>query len=229
MIKRIISPIAFIVFTQLLFAQSQIKQGKIFYEMDFPDIPSDQKILMGNNLPKDATAYFKNDKSRVETPTPFGKLIIIRDASKKEFIFAFNNLDKKKKIAFKKTDKEVADAVKDSTKAEVKIEITKETKIIAGYKGTKAIVKAIIKKDTIVSEYWFSSEIPKINMGNEQDEIFSKLNGGLLEYTVIQGGMRVVMRVRQLVKEEINDNLFELSTSYKLVKDEEELAIEMMR
>jgi hypothetical protein len=165
----------------------------------------------------------------VETPTPFGKLIIIRDASKKEFIFAFNNLDKKKKIAFKKTDKEVADAVKDSTKAEVKIEITKETKMIAGYKGTKANVKAIIKKDTIVSEYWFSSEIPKINMGNEQDEIFSKINGGLLEYTVVQGGMRVIMRVRQLVKEEINDNLFELSTSYKLVKDEEELAIEMMR
>jgi hypothetical protein len=66
-------------------------------------------------------------------------------------------------------------------------------------------------------------------MGNEQDEIFSKINGGLLEYTVVQGGMRVIMRVRQLVKEEINDNLFELSTSYKLVKDEEELAIEMMR
>jgi hypothetical protein len=137
MIKRIILPIAFIVFTQVLLAQSPIKQGKIFYEMDFPDIPSEQKILMGNNLPKDATAYFKNDKSRVETPTPFGKLIIIRDASKKEFIFAFNNLDKKKKIAFKKTDKEVADAVKDSTKAEVKIEITKETKIIAGYRGLK--------------------------------------------------------------------------------------------
>lgn len=212
-----------------LIAQNPIKQGKIFYEMDFPDIPMEQKIAMGNNLPKDATAYFKDGKTRVETPMPFGKLVIIRNNANKEFIFAFNNIETKKKLAFKKTDAEIQLALKDSTKADVKIEITNETKMIAGYKGTKAKVKTILNKDTIESEYWFNSDIPKINMGNEQDAIFSKLNGGLLEYTVNQGGMKVTMRIRKLVNEEINDNLFELGASYKLVKDEEELAIEMMK
>lgn len=229
MIKRIILPITFIVFTQILLAQSPIKQGKIFYEMNFPDLTLEQKLLMASMLPKDATAYFKGGKTRVETPMPFGKLIMIRNNTKKEFIFAFNNIEKKKKVAFIKTDEEVKTALADSTKAMIKVELTKETKMIAGYKGTKANVKAIIKSDTIESEYWFCNEIPKINMGNEQDEIFSKLNGGILEYTVNQSGMKVTMKVRQLVMEEINDNLFELGTNYKIVKNEEELANEMLK
>jgi hypothetical protein len=66
-------------------------------------------------------------------------------------------------------------------------------------------------------------------MENEQDEIFSKLDGGLLEYTVNQGEMRITMRVRQIVKEEMSDKLFELGAAYKMVKDEEELANEMMK
>ena len=229
MIKRIILPITFIVFTQILFAQSPIKQGKIFYEMNFPDLTLEQKLMMASMLPKDATAYFKDGKTRVETPMPFGKLIMIRNNANKEFIFAFNNVEKKKKIAFIKTDEEVKSALADSTKAMIKVELTKETKMIAGYKGTKAIVKAIIKSDTIESEYWFCREIPKINMGNEQDEIFSKLNGGILEYTVNQAGMRVTMKIRQLVIDEISDNLFELGTNYKIVKNEEELADEMLK
>lgn len=229
MLKRIILPIAFIVFTQVLLAQSPIKQGKIFYEMNFPDLTLEQKQMMASMLPKDATAYFKDGKTRVETPMPFGKLVMIRNNAKKEFIFAFNNVEKKKKVAFKKTDEEVKTALSDSTKAVIKVEQTKETKMIAGYKGTKAIVKIIMNRDTIESEYWFCNEIPKINMGNEQDEIFSKLNGGILEYTVNQAGMRVTMKIRQLVIEEINDNLFELGANYKIVKNEEELAEEMMK
>jgi len=229
MIKRIILPIAFIVFTQILLAQSPLKQGKIFYEMNFPDLTLEQKLMMAGMLPKDATAYFKEGKTRVETPMPFGKLVIIRNNANKEFIFAFNNVEKKKKVAFIKTDEEVKTALADSTKAIIKVEQTKETKMIAGYKGTKANVKIIMNRDTIESEYWFCNEIPKINMGNEQDEIFSKLNGGILEYTVKQQGMRVTMKIRQLVIEEINDNLFELGANYKIVKNEEELADEMMK
>jgi division protein CdvB (Snf7/Vps24/ESCRT-III family) len=41
--------------------------------------------------------------------------------------------------------------------------------------------------------------------------------------------MRVTMKIRQLVIEEINDNLFELGANYKIVKNEEELAEEMMK
>jgi hypothetical protein len=229
MLKRVILPLFFVVFSQILIAQNVIKQGKIYYEMDFPDIPAEQKQMMASVLPKDATAYFKEGKTRVETPTPFGKMIIIRDIQKKEFVFAFNNIEKRKKVAFKKTDEEVKNALSDTNKVNIHVEITKETKMIAGYKGTKAIVTATLNGKSVVSEYWFNSEIPKINMGNEQDAIFSKLDGGLLEYTVNQDEMRIVMRIRQLTKEEINDKLFEIGASYKMVKDEEELANEMMK
>lgn len=229
MLKRIILPLYLIVFTQILSAQTVIKQGKIFYEMDFPDIPAEQKQMMANILPKDATAYFKEGKTRVETPTPFGKIIIIRDIEKKEFLFAFSNIEKKKKVAFKKTDDEVKNALSDTNKVNIKVEITKETKMIAGYKGTKALVTATFNGKSVISEYWFSPEIPKINMGNEQDAIFSKLDGGLLEYTVNQGDTRIIMKIRQIVKEEMNDKLFEIGAAYKIVKDEEELANEMMK
>lgn len=229
MLKRIILPLYIIVFTQIIIAQNVIKQGKIYYEMDFPDIPAEQKQMMASMLPKDATAYFKESKTRIETPTPFGKMIIIRDIQKKEFVFAFNNIEKKKKVAFKKTDEEVKNALADTNKVKINVEITKETKMITGYKGTKAIVTSILNGKSSVSEYWFNSEIPKINMGNEQDEIFSKLDGGLLEYTVNQGEMRITMRVRQIVKEEMSDKLFEIGAAYKMVKDEEELANEMMK
>lgn len=229
MLKRVILPLFFVVFSQILIAQNVIKQGKIYYEMDFPDIPAEQKQMMASVLPKDATAYFKEGKTRVETPTPFGKMIIIRDIQKKEFVFAFNNIEKRKKVAFKKTDEEVKNALSDTNKVSIHVEITKETKMIAGYKGTKAIVTATLNGKSVVSEYWFNSEIPKINMGNEQDAIFSKLDGGLLEYTVNQDEMRIVMRIRKLTKEEINDKLFEIGASYKMVKDEEELANEMMK
>lgn len=229
MLKRIILPLYLIVFTQVISAQTPIKQGKIFYEMDFPDIPAEQKKMMASMLPKDATAYFKEGKTRVETPTPFGKMIIIRDVQKKDFLFAFNNVEKRKKVAFIKTDEEVKNALADTNKIKINVEVMKETKIIAGYKGTKAIVTANLNGKSSVSEYWFNSEIPKINMGNEQDEIFSKLDGGLLEYTVNQGEMRITMRVRQIVKEEMSDKLFEVGAAYKMVKDEEELANEMMK
>jgi len=229
MIKRIILPLYLLIFTQLLIAQNTIKQGKIYYEMDFPDIPSDQKQAMASMLPKDATAYFKDGKTRVETPTPFGKMIIIRDIQKKEFVFAFNNIEKRRKVAFKKTDEEVKLALSDTNKVKIKVEITKDTKIIAGYKGTKAIVTATVNGKLVVSEYWYSNEIPKINMGNDQDEIFSKIDGGLLEYTVNQGDMHIVMRIRQVVVEEISNKLFEIGEAYKIVKDEEELANEMMK
>ena len=55
-LKRVIIPLFFAVFTQIPIAQNVIKQGKIYYEMDFPDIPADQKKLMASMLPKDATA-----------------------------------------------------------------------------------------------------------------------------------------------------------------------------
>lgn len=229
MLKRTLIICICLLITHTILAQNPIKQGKIFYEMDFPDLPLAQKQMMGSMLPKDATTYFKGDMSRVETPAPFGKLIIIRDASKKEFIFAFNNIEKRKKIAFKKTDAEIKTALYDSTKAKIAIEVTNETKMIAGFKGTKAIVKNTVNDKTLIGEYWFCNEIPKINMGNEQDEIFNKLNGGLLEYTINQGEMRVTMRIRQLVQEEISDKLFELGATYKIVKDEEELANEMLK
>jgi GLPGLI family protein len=229
MIKRIILPLYLLIFTQLLIAQNTIKQGKIYYEMDFPDIPANQKQAMASILPKDATAYFKDGKTRVETPTPFGKMIIIRDIQKKEFVFAFNNIEKRRKVAFKKTDEEVKLALSDTNKVKIKVEITKDTKLIAGYKGTKAIVTATVNGKLVVSEYWYSNEIPKINMGNDQDEIFSKIDGGLLEYTVNQGDMHIVMRIRQVVVEEISNKLFEIGEAYKIVKDEEELANEMMK
>jgi hypothetical protein len=41
--------------------------------------------------------------------------------------------------------------------------------------------------------------------------------------------MRITMRVRQIVKEEMSDKLFEVGAAYKIVKDEEELANEMMK
>ena len=63
MLKRVILPLFFIVFTQILIAQNVIKQGKIYYEMDFPDIPAEQKKMMASMLPKDATAYFKESKT----------------------------------------------------------------------------------------------------------------------------------------------------------------------
>jgi hypothetical protein len=50
-----------------------------------------------------------------------------------------------------------------------------------------------------------------------------------LEYTTIQGGIKTIMRIRQIVQEEVNDKLFELGPSYKMVNNEEELATEMLK
>lgn len=229
MMKRVFIALIYLFAAQVISAQNTIKQGKIFYEMDFPDIPPDQKTAMAEMLPKDATAYFKDGKTRVETPMPFGKLIIIRDPNKKHFLFAFNNADRKKKVAFIKTDEEIKKLLNDSNKFHVDIEITKETKKIAGYTATKAILKMKVNGQDIVTECWFSKEIPKINMGGEQDDVYSKLDGGLLEYITIQGGIKTIMRIRQIVQEEVNDKLFELGPSYKMVNNEEELATEMLK
>jgi GLPGLI family protein len=230
MIKQVFKIALFIFFlVNNALAQNGLRQGKIFYEMDFPEIPPAQKAEIADLLPKDATAYFKNGNTRVEMPMPFGKLIIIRDSSKKQFVFAFNNVEKKKKVAFIKTDEEIKKMNKDSNAIKTTVTITKETKKIAGYTATKAIISFEVKGKTVTTECWFSKEIPKVNMGGEQDFLFNQLEGGLLEYTTMQGDMKTIMRIRQIVFEETNDKLFELGPSYKLVKNEEELTEEMIK
>lgn len=206
------------------FAQRQIKEGKVFFDMSYPKIPEHLKQYQ-SMMPNDASLYFKNGKSRVEMPNPMGKITTITD-SLQQNITVLMNLPGHK-IALRKTKEEMkqveSDLLNGLERPKTHVVLKPETKEIAGFICHRAIIYTGNDSLNVSDECWYSTELPPLML--IADSGFDDIKGMVMEYNTHQEGIECHLKVRKVFDEAVGDVLFEIPSQYKIVTEEELMKI----
>lgn len=155
--------------------------------------------------------YFKGTKARMEQSTAMGKAIVISDQTTMEQIVLLDMLGNK--WAIKSSKEDTQKALDETPKA--KVNITEETKTIAGVTCKKAEVTVDEKTET----FWFTTEygIEKPNWNMPWNEI----PGVLMEYVQNQGEISMKITAKEVKKSKLKDTLFTATSDYQVMSAEE--------
>jgi len=187
-------------------------EGKIVFAMDFGKMDEQTKAMM----PTESVAYYKNGNARVEMSMGMGmKNTTITKSEEKKTVILMDMMGQKMAIT---TAGETPEGKKMT--AETKVTVTSETKMIAGYKCTKAIMEIPTKdKETQRSEVWFTKElgIPKTQL----DGPMSKIDGAILQYSMVQGPITITLTAKEITKQTVDNSMFVVPDGYKVMTMEE--------
>lgn len=212
-IKSIISLVLLVViFSASSYAGGKEFKGIIIYNISFGE---DMDPAMLSMMPKTMKMYISGDKQRVEINTGFGNTNAIYDASTNEAVVLMDMMGQKfaLKTSAEDLEKEMAEA------PETTIEVTDETKEIAGYTCKKAIVKL---KDEEGSEFivYFTDELGS-SVLNENNPLYKKIDGVMLEFVTTENDVEMSFKAISVDKKKVSDDLFEIPEGYKIVTEEE--------
>lgn len=205
--------LSLLVATTATFSFGQEFQGTLTMSMEYEDLPAEMEMYE-SMLPKENIIKIKNEKSRVESGAMGQTTIVITDTKKKTGVILMNMMGQKIAITMDSKD---FDSKKEA-ESKTKTTITKETKTIAGYKCTKAIITDENGND---SEIWFTKDIPAIQ--GQNNKVPGKIDGYPMMYTVSDGKMgTVTMTVTKVdTKTKISDSEFETPEGYEEMTQEE--------
>lgn len=159
-------------------------------------------------MPEEMTMTFKGDMVRTEMVTPMTTSITIINSKKNEgttLMEMFGN-----KIAMDLTEQLQAANGK-TENSDVKVEITKETKMIAGYKCTKAITRIKGNSEPVI--VYFSEDLPMVK--SQLTSSFSGIKGCLMEFSTDQGGIALKMTAKSVTVGNVPDSKFEVPAGYQ--------------
>lgn len=184
-------------------------EGKIVYSITYPKLENPDMLSM---LPKESSIYMKGDMTRVETNSGMGvKNITISNAKEKKATVLMDMLGQKFQM-----ESSEAETDKENPYNDADITVTNETKMIAGYKCTKAVVAT---KDDGKLNVYFTKDLG-VNSKNASGP-FKKINGAVLEYSMTQQGMEMKFSATTVSKEKVADSKFEIPEGYKKVTKED--------
>jgi GLPGLI family protein len=208
---------ALLVLIQSAAILAQPFEGKILFSIEFPGMNDPQTAAM---LPKEAVSYFKAKKSRMEMNMMMGmKNVTISDASTGNSVVLMDMMGQKYAIQNKSED---TDKATKELESKAKVEITKETKTIAGYTCKKAILEFPSEKNPKENSkmtVWFTEDI-EVDKGYIKGPM-SKIKGSILEFSVNEGPMAMILSAKSVVKEKVSDDKFITPEGYKSVTQEE--------
>lgn len=183
-----------------------ISEGVIEYSAEVVD----ESHPLAGLAPGSATVKFKNDDLLVEMSTMgIFNTSFISDPHKKTLSQLIKFMDLKN--ACIQSEKEL---IKEGGDYALKLEETKETKVIAGYKCKK--VKATMVNDPSVTfDVYYTDEIgvDSINYLGP----YRQLKGMLMDYRLKKLGIEMRFVATSVKSEEVPDNSFEVPSFYKIV------------
>lgn len=202
--------------TAMFAAQAQIKEGAVTYSVNFEGMPPEQAGMMKGTEMK---TFFKENKFRWELSNAFFNTVTVSDENSSTTLS--ESMGQKTFYKLKKEDIE-----KESKKhPEPKITYTEEKKTIAGYECKKAIVETKTEKGEATKvDVWYTDKIQNSSsasgkMGASQ---FKGLKGAPLEFSMIQGPMKMQMVATNVSTSPVTDAKFTVSTEgYTEVKYED--------
>ncbi len=202
-------------------------EGKVVYSIDFnnPNMPAKQKSMMQGST---ATVFIKGDKARTDMNMGPQTTTTIYDRKTNTSWMLMDMMGSKYKIKGDNAKKE------GEKKSEVKVNVTSETKTIAGYFCKKAEVSVTDTKGTShTTNMWFTEEISNhMNTSDERSAQFRDIKGMPLEYEVQSpNGATMKMTATSVSKETVADSQFDIPKEYKetTMEDMQKEMMQMMQ
>lgn len=204
--KKIAFALLFTLSVVTLQAQ-KMSEGKIIYgiEVESDEINEQQKAMM----PKETTTYFKKDMARTEVKTGMSNMVIIMNGKEKTGYTLMDMMGNK--IALKMDPTEYKKEMENDS---IKVEVTSETKEIAGYKCKKAI---ITEPDGSKMDVYFTEDL-----NPEGAHMYKGLKGTLMLFETNRGPVKMKMTAKSVTAEKVDDSQFVIPKDYQ-VKTREEM------
>lgn len=164
--------------------------------------------------PGSATLKFKENKIGMEmTAMGMFKNTYVCDLGNKTLTQMINFLDLKQATVEREED-----IKKENEGYKLIIEETAETKMIAGYKCRKVIVKKA-ENPSVTFEAYYTPEMGTENINSLSP--YSQINGMLMQYRLSKMGLEMEFTARSVKKESIPDEAFIIPKNFKKVSKEE--------
>jgi len=189
-------------------------EGVITYNITFPNsnLQAEQLAM----FPKTMTLSIKGTKTRNESTSAMGAITEITNYDQK-FMVSLLQLQGKK-LAIKKTLAEINQEYDKVAKPVV--QITNDTKDIAGYKCKKAIVTMDNNGKKTSFEIWFTNDLGgrEMNFGNP---VYRDIEGMMMEFSMQERNFTMKYTAVSVEKKSLPDSSFEIPPDYKLTTQEE--------
>jgi len=189
-------------------------EGVVTYKITYPDNNfSESQMAM---FPKVMTITIKGDKAKSEIQTPMGTQVEITDYATKTKVGLINMMGQK--YAIPETTEQIAEDMKDEPVPDV--QLTDETKTIAGYTCKKAIITVNDNGSKTTYDVWFSEDFGAQNP-NFDNPLYKDINGVLLEFSMITPQFTMVFSAISVEKMGISNKEFEIPSDYTITTKEE--------
>lgn len=190
---------------------SKTFEGKITYEITYPEssIPEAQQ----QQLPSNLTLYIKDNKVKTEMITGMFTRKTIKDAEQQKATTLLEIMGQK--YAIEQTKEDIQEQIKEQGNPEV--QVTDETKEIAGYECKKAVVTS---EDGEKQDVFFSPEIGSSEL-NFDSPAYKQINGIPLDYQMKTNMFTMKLTATEIETKKIKDESFAIPDDYKKVTQEE--------
>ena len=189
-------------------------EGVITYKITYPDTKySESQLAM---FPKLMTVTVKGNKAITEIITGMGSQKEIIDYAEKSKIGLIDMMGQK--YAVRQTAEEIEKEVALATKPSV--ELTSETKMIAGYNCKKAIVTVEEQGIKSTFEVYYTEEFGS-KTSNFDSPYYHDINGSLMEFTMKTPQFNMKFSVSNIEKKSVSAKLFEIPPDFKIITQEE--------
>ena len=188
-------------------SKHQLTSGKVIFDISFPDAQFDDQTMAA--MPTESVLIFKDDMSKVILNSSMYNSIIISDNKTGEGTMLMDMMGNK--ISMKMNREDIQ---KEKSAQKPKVELTRESKVIAGYTCYKAIVTIMMDNTEKTFDVWFTNEIGAPNGFRSQIE---GINGFMMEFIMENNGMTMKMTARSVEPMEVSDSEFTIPEGYKMV------------
>ena len=189
-------------------------EGVITYKITYPDNKfSESQMAM---FPKVMIITIKGDQARSEIQTPMGPQIEITNYAEKSKVGLINMMGQK--YAIPETSDQIMEDLKDEPTPVV--EITGETRTIAGYTCKKAIVTVNDNGSATKYDGWFTEDFGAENP-NFDNPIYKDINGVMMEFSMVTPQFTMVFSAISVEKKKVSSKEFDIPADYTVTTKEE--------
>jgi len=189
-------------------------EGVITFKITYPDNKfSESQLAM---FPKVLTVSIKGSKSRTDLQMSGMNTVEITDYAEKTKVALLNMMGQK--YAIKQTTAEIEKEMAQS--GTTTVELSSETKVIAGYTCKKAVIT--LNEDGVKStfEVYYSSELGT-KMTNFDNPLYKDIDGVLLEFLLKNREVNMKFTATSIEKKSLPAKDFEIPTDYVLTTQDE--------
>ena len=211
--KKILFACSFVL-CAVLFSSYQVMSGKPFegvitFKITYPDNKiSESQMAM---YPKMLTVSIKGTKARTDMQLSGMNTVTITDYADKTSVALVNLLGQK--YAIKKTTAEIEKEIEKEAKPT--IELSGETKVIAGYTCKKAVIT--VNDDGAITTYeiYYTNELGS-KMANFDNPLYKDIDGVLLEFFLKTHDVNMKFSATSVEKKSLPAIDFEIPSDYPI-------------